>query len=183
LDFDPFSAKFIRSYVLKAKTFEPNLDKDLLPEISNTYVNARAMERQAQGNSHVKSVTNVRTLLGMLRLAQAHARLRFSNVVERGDFEEAVRLTLEAKQSVLDQTNSSKNSNGREDSIAAVWGVLKNKLEIAGKDTFVLVSDIEKFGLNHGYTLAQIQAALASYEELSIVSYNDERNRICLTSQ
>ena len=183
LDFDPFTAKFIRSYVLKAKTFEPNLDKDLLPEISNTYVNARAMERTQQGNSHVKSVTNVRTLLGMLRLAQAHARLRFSNIVERGDFEEAVRLTLEAKQSVLDQSNAARQGNGREDPMSAVWGILKNKLEIAGKDNFVLVSDLEKFALNHGFTLTEIKAALASYEDLSIVAYNDERNRICLTSQ
>jgi DNA replication licensing factor MCM7 len=185
LDFDPYSARFIRSYILRAKTFEPDLDKDLLPEIANTYVNARANEREQEKGSHVKSVTNVRTLLGMLRLAQAHARLRFSNIVERGDFEEAVRLTIEAKQSVLDQMNSARQQarGGVDDSIAGVWGILKNKLDIAGRDKFILVSDLEKFAMNHGYTLAQIRAALGEYENLSVLAYNDERNRICLVNQ
>jgi len=181
LDFEPFSAKFIRSYILKAKAYEPDLDKDLLPEIANTYVNARAVERQATKGTHVENVTNVRTLLGMLRLAQAHARLRFSNTVERGDFEEAVRLTLEAKQSVVECRNGRQN-RGPQDDLANVWGCIKNKLEIAGADHYVRVADIEKFAMNQGYTQAQIQSALAAYEDFSVISYNDERNRVCLPS-
>lgn len=182
LDFEPYSSKFIRSFILKAKTFEPDLDKDLLPEIANTYVNARAIERQANNNSHVQSVTNVRTLLGMLRLAQAHARLRFSNLVERGDFEEAVRLTLEAKQSVIDDRNQAANNRNGNDTVAKVWGLIKNKMDMAGKDVFVLLSDIEKFAMNHGYTQAQIQESMAQYAEMGVIHYNDEGNRVCLGS-
>ena len=182
LDFEPYSSKFIRSFILKAKSFEPDLDLDLLPEIANTYANARAIEREANDNSHVRSVTNIRTLLGMLRLAQAHARLRFSNVVERGDFEEAVRLTLEAKQSVIDQRNSAAASANTNDVIAHVWSVIKTKLDMAGTDTFVLLADIEKFALNQGYKREDIKRAMALYEDMTILQFNDERNRVCLTS-
>jgi DNA replication licensing factor MCM7 len=181
LDFDPFSAKFIRSYILKAKSFEPNLDQDMLPEIVNTYVNTRAAERVSTKDSHVDNLTNVRTLLGMLRLAQAHARLRFSNTVERGDFEEAVRLTLEAKQSVIESRNNRKNRGNNDDS-SDVWGCIKSKLLIAGSDNFVMVADIEKFAMNQGYTQAQIKTALDAYESLSVINFNEERNRVCLFS-
>jgi DNA replication licensing factor MCM7 len=182
LDFDPFSAKFIRAYVLKAKKFTPTLDKDILPEIANTYVNARSVERDSNSGSHVKSVTNVRSLLGMLRLAQAHARLRFSDKVERADFEEAVRLSQEAKQSVIESARNNNKANGQQDAMANVWGCIKNKLDVAGSDKFILLSDIEKFAMNHGYTHAQIAECLRAYEDLSIISFNDDRNRVSLNS-
>ena len=180
LDFDPYPAKFIRAFILKAKSYEPDLDKDLLPEIANTYVNARAIERASTNNSHVENVTNVRTLLGMLRLAQAHARLRFSDKVERGDFEEAVRLTLEAKQSVI-ESRSTRHKKPTDDQ-ANVWGCIKNKLQLAGADNFILLTEIEKFAMNQGYTQAQIKATLDQYEGLSVINFNDERNRVCLMS-
>jgi DNA replication licensing factor MCM7 len=180
LDFEPYNAKFIRSFLLRAKTFEPDLDKDLLPEIQNTYVNARAVERERE-QSHLKSVTNVRTLLGILRLAQAHARLRFSNMVEKGDLEEAVRLTLEAKQSINDITRNAGKKNP-DDILAAVWGAISGKLKVAGQNNFVLLNDIERYAMNQGYTREQINSALANYEGLSVIAYNEERNRVCLTS-
>jgi len=181
LDFDPYSAKFIRAYLVKAKQFTPTLDRDILPEIANTYVNARSMERESNNNSHVKSITNVRSLLGMLRLAQAHARLRFSDKVERGDFEEAVRLAQEAKQSVIESRHAS-SQRGGQDAMANVWGCIKNKLDIAGSDKLILLADVEKFAMNQGYTQAQIADCLKAYEDLSIISFNDQRNRIALNS-
>jgi DNA replication licensing factor MCM7 len=183
LDFEPFSSAFIRSFVLKAKQYEPNLDRDILPEIANTYVNSRSMERNATKGSHVESVTNVRSLLGMLRLAQAHARLRFSDKVERADFEEAVRLALEAKQSIIDsRLAASENSNGRTDPIADVWGCIKNKLTVAGYDNYVPVADVQKFAENHGFNRDQIKQCLAAYADMSVIGYNEEGNRICLVS-
>ena len=181
LDFDPYNARFMRSYLLKAKSFEPNLDRDILPEIANTYVNARAHERDATKNSHVESVTNVRSLLGMLRLAQAHARLRFSNIVERADFEEAVRLALEARQSVNESRHGDASRAGQ-DVVANVWGCIKTKLDIAGLENYVLLTDVEKFAMNQGYTMAQIKACLKEYADMSIVGFNEEGNRICLCS-
>jgi DNA replication licensing factor MCM7 len=181
LDFEPYSAKFIRSFILRAKQYEPNLDRDILPEIANTYVNARAIERNANKGSHVESVTNVRSLLGMLRLAQAHARLRFSDKVERADFEEAVRLALEAKQSIVD-SRLNDDQGGRSDPLAGAWDLIKKRLQIAGSDNFVPLADIEKFANNHGFTRDQIRQCLAAYADLSVISYNEEGNRVCLTS-
>merc|ERR1719420_1883766 len=47
-----------------------------------------------------KSYSTPRTLLAILRLSQAHARARFSDKVERQDFDEAMRLMKASKESV-----------------------------------------------------------------------------------
>ena len=57
-------------------------------------------EETAQKKSH--TYTSARTLLGVLRLAQALARLRFADVVEHGDVDEALRLMECSKESLED---------------------------------------------------------------------------------
>lgn len=46
--------------------------------------------------------TTPRTLLGIIRLAQAMARLRFSEIVEEADVDEALRLMEESQRTVAD---------------------------------------------------------------------------------
>lgn len=48
------------------------------------------------------SYTTARTLLAILRLAQALARLRFSEQVAQGDVDEAIHLMHMSKESLLD---------------------------------------------------------------------------------
>ena len=48
-----------------------------------------------------KSYTSARTLLGVLRLSQALARLRYSDAVEQGDVDEALRLMEASKESLI----------------------------------------------------------------------------------
>ncbi len=57
-------------------------------------------EDEAQKKSH--TYTSARTLLGVLRLAQALARLRFSNEVAHADVDEALRLMEVSKRSLVE---------------------------------------------------------------------------------
>merc|ERR1712050_300287 len=90
-EFKPFDANFLRTYIRKARTLEPLIDDAVQKDIVNAYVSIRDEE---------KAYTTPRTLLGILRLSQAHARARFSERVEREDFEEAMRLIKASKESV-----------------------------------------------------------------------------------
>lgn len=69
----------------------------------DSYVRLRkvAKEDESQNKSH--SYTSARTLLGILRLAQALARLRWAEVVERSDVDEALRLMDASKESLMDE--------------------------------------------------------------------------------
>jgi len=64
----------------------------------------QAYVKMRQGDTADKfemTYTSPRTLLGIIRLSQALARLRFSNKVSRDDVEEAMRLTSMSKASLF----------------------------------------------------------------------------------
>lgn len=60
------------------------------------------MRKEAR-NSRDMTFTSARNLLGILRLSTALARLRLSNVVEKDDVSEAIRL-MEMSKDSLNQT-------------------------------------------------------------------------------
>lgn len=99
MGFKPYDSILMRAYIRKARTFDPMLDDDLVKDISDAWVSMRDDEKR-DGIDGRKSYTTPRTLLGMVRLSQAHARARFSNKVERQDFDEAMRLIKASKESV-----------------------------------------------------------------------------------
>ncbi|CAD7925553.1 unnamed protein product [Amoebophrya sp. A120] len=95
-----FDVKFLRAYIKHAKKFEPLVPRSLEEKIVLRYVEMRKAERDESADQRKDYVTP-RQLLGMIRLSQALARLKFSNVVDERDWEEAIRLTDESKRSVL----------------------------------------------------------------------------------
>ncbi|ETO11414.1 DNA replication licensing factor [Reticulomyxa filosa] len=102
LDFEPFSPALIRAYVTKARQFEPIIPKSLTEYIVNCYVAMRrdSLDEHGQYDSR-KIVGTPRSLLSILRISQALARLRLSANVNQADVEEAIRLIHEAKKSTL----------------------------------------------------------------------------------
>lgn len=70
--------------------------------VVNSYVRLRkeAKDQDAQKKSH--TYTSPRTLLGVLRLSQALARLRFADSVMQADVNEALRLMEVSKKSLAD---------------------------------------------------------------------------------
>ena len=71
-----FQPSFIRAYVSIAKQFEPKLPEDLYETLMEMYISKRK-----EGISDLKegyTYTTTRSLLGLIRLCQARAKLRFS---------------------------------------------------------------------------------------------------------
>merc|ERR1712137_373270 len=90
--------------------YEPMIDDALQRDIVDAYVSMRDDEKRSEVDSR-KSYTTPRTLLALLRLSQAHARSRFSDRVERQDFEEAMRLMKVSKESVELSAPAKRDSN------------------------------------------------------------------------
>eukprot|EP00398_MALV-I-01_sp_L67-1_P000283 gene283-912_t len=68
-----------------ARTFEPHVPEELQAEIVNHYCDMRQREKNVPMDER-REYTTPRSLLGLLRMSQALARLRFSDVVVSGDF-------------------------------------------------------------------------------------------------
>jgi DNA replication licensing factor MCM7 len=77
------------------------------PEVSSyivdSYVRLRKQSKHDAQQDRAHTHTSARTLLGMLRLAQALARLRFAAAVLHADVDEALRLMEASKESLRDE--------------------------------------------------------------------------------
>ena len=94
--FEPLDMKLMRRYIALCKTKMPVVPQSLTDHIVSVYCE---MRKEARVSSDT-TFTSARVLLGILRLSTALARLRLSNVVERDDVNEAIRLMEMSKESL-----------------------------------------------------------------------------------
>ncbi|OAQ84351.1 DNA replication licensing factor mcm7 [Purpureocillium lilacinum] len=95
-----FSPHEVRSYVAQARTYRPVVPESVSDYMIKTYVRLRDQQKRAEQKGKQFTHTTPRTLLGVVRLAQALARLRFSNQVSQDDVDEALRLVEASKESL-----------------------------------------------------------------------------------
>jgi DNA replication licensing factor MCM7 len=95
-----FSPHEVRQYVAQARTFSPTLPTPVSEYIVKAYVKMRDQQSRDEKNKKQFAHTSPRTLLGIVRLAQALARLRFSEEVVQDDVDEALRLIEASKESL-----------------------------------------------------------------------------------
>merc|ERR1711994_1055243 len=85
---NPLDMKLMRRYIALCKKQNPIVPEDLTDYIVGAYCEMRKAAR----NNKDMTFTSARTLLAILRLATALARLRIVNTVEKEDVNEAMRL-------------------------------------------------------------------------------------------
>ncbi|KAF3061799.1 DNA replication licensing factor mcm7 [Daldinia childiae] len=95
-----FTPHEVRAYVAQARTYRPTVPETVTEYLTKTYVRLRDAQRRAEKKNKQFSHTTPRTLLGVVRLAQALARLRFDTTVNRDDVDEALRLIEASKESL-----------------------------------------------------------------------------------
>ncbi|KEZ46419.1 DNA replication licensing factor mcm7 [Scedosporium apiospermum] len=105
-----FTPHEVRSYVAQARTYRPVVPERVSEYMVKTYVRLRDQQRRAERRGQQFTHTTPRTLLGVVRLSQALARLRFSNEVIQDDVDEALRLIEASKQSL--QAEDPKRNRG-----------------------------------------------------------------------
>ena len=95
-----FTPHEVRSYVAQARTYRPVVPGTVSDYMIKTYVRMRDQQQRSEKNGKQFTHTTPRTLLGVVRLSQALARLRFSNEVTQDDVDEALRLVEASKDSL-----------------------------------------------------------------------------------
>ncbi|GJE86319.1 minichromosome maintenance (MCM) 2/3/5 family protein [Phanerochaete sordida] len=88
----------LSAYISYARTrINPTITEEAGEELVKCYVTLRKAGEDPRGNANEKRITaTTRQLESMIRLSEAHARMRFSSLVELADVREAFRLMREA---------------------------------------------------------------------------------------
>jgi DNA replication licensing factor MCM7 len=174
--------KTIRAIISNAQKFEPEIGREMAQKIVNMYAEMRSVEREAKKDDR-KTFTTPRTLLGMLRLSQAHARMRRSNTVEEVDFEEAVRLMQASKATCEVEEDKDK---ARQDDASIIYDIIKNEIKRKqaalmtdeDKNPWVDYIGIEKAVLDRGFSREKLAATRDTYIYLDVLEMSDEKDQI-----
>ena len=125
----PLSPELLRAYIAAAKKHEPYVPPSLTEYVAAVYAELRAEEAAAEVPH---SYTTARTLLSLLRLAQALARLRFSDAVEQSDVDEALRLMKMSKASLFEDGGAER----AQDPISQIFARIRQHAERTGRDSY-----------------------------------------------
>ncbi|GKT48083.1 DNA replication licensing factor MCM7 [Colletotrichum spaethianum] len=172
-----FSPHEVRSYVAQARTYRPVVPAAVSEYISKTYVRMRGQQKRAEKKGEQFTHTTPRTLLGVVRLAQALARLRFSNEVTHDDVDEALRLIEASKESLA--AEQSANGRQRLNASSRIYNLVKT-LADSGACRADDAEDDDELGVElslrkvkerviaKGFTEDQWLSALEEYNELDV---------------
>lgn len=113
-----------RHYIAQARLKRPVVPPIVSNYIVDSYVRLRKLSKEEAAQKKSHTYTSARTLLGVLRLAQALARLRFADIVEHGDVDEALRLMECSKESLEDDED--KEYEPDRSVISQIFRLIKN---------------------------------------------------------
>ena len=165
-----FSPNEVRQWVARARSYRPVVPAGISDYCVGAYVRMRQQQKRDEGGKRQFTHTSPRTLLGILRLSQALARLRFADEVITEDVDEALRLVEVSKASLYesgrergDQTSSSKIYNlvrgMRASGAAAVGDGSRGELDLRRVRERVLAK---------GFTVDQVEQAIDEYALLDV---------------
>ena len=184
----PLEMKTIRNYILIAKQKDPIIPEALTDHIIEAYIEMRKAARNKEGHmskNHVDitTFTSPRSLLAILRLSTALARLRLSGVVERDDLDEAIRLIEMSKESLFstldDQDGGAGKSGGYADRIRRLIQQIASGPDSNGQ---VSMSDLTEKAVARGFTMEQIEETLDEAQEFNMIHISEDRSCITLVS-
>ncbi|CAB4291936.1 unnamed protein product [Prunus armeniaca] len=164
LGFTPLEPSVLRAYISAARRLSPSVPQELEEYIASAYSSIR--QEEAKSNAP-HSYTTVRTLLSILRISAALARLRFSETVAQSDVDEALRLMQMSKFSLY---SDDRQKSGL-DAISDIYSILRDeaartdKLDVSYAHALNWIS-------RKGYSEAQLKECLEEYAALNVWQIN-----------
>lgn len=140
LEHEPVDPVLIRHYIALARQRRPTVPRHVSSYVVESYVKLRKASKDESEKRKAHTYTSARTLLGILRLAQALARLRFANTVEQADVDEALRLMEASKETLLEDEQREDGAGGDRSTASKVYRLIRDmfdKGKKGGKRRFV----------------------------------------------
>lgn len=153
------SADMLRAYIAAAKQYNPYVPAALSEYCASVYAELRA-EEAASEVPH--TYTTARTLLSILRLSQALARLRFSEEVEQSDVDEALRLMKMSKASLYDESDPERVP----DPISQIFSRIRVHAERTRRNSYSWADIMDLLGTS--FKPDQIRQCLLDYASINV---------------
>lgn len=168
--FTPLQMKLMRRYIALCKTKEPVIPEGLTDYITGAYVE---MRKEARNNKDM-TFTSARTLLAILRLSTALARLRLADAVEKEDVNEAMRLMEMSK----DSLNTTEQTQRPQNLMDQIFQTIKDMVSEKGGSKTLKYSDVTDRCISKGFKPDRIDACIEEYEELNVWQVNQAHTKI-----
>ena len=177
-----FAPAEVRQWIARARSFRPTVPLAVSDYLVGAYVRMRAQQKRDEAARKQFAHTTPRTLLGIVRLAQALARVRFAEAVATDDVDEALRLIEVSKSSLQDggrgevgddQTASSKI-------YYLIRGMAASGAAAAGDGTSgeLSVRRVRERVQARGFTQQQFEACLDEYALLDVWQITESGERL-----
>ncbi|CAA0805818.1 DNA replication licensing factor MCM7 [Striga hermonthica] len=160
LGFTPLEPSVLRAYISAARKLSPAVPQDLEEYIASAYSSIR--QEEAKSNTP-HSYTTVRTLLSILRISVALARLRFSEFVAQSDVDGALRLMQMSKFSLY----SDDRQRSGLDAISDIYSILRDEAARTNKVDVTYAHALNWIS-RKGYSEAQLKECLEEYAALNV---------------
>ncbi|KAJ2381470.1 DNA replication licensing factor MCM7, partial [Coemansia sp. RSA 2611] len=204
--------ELLRHFIAGARARNPVLPRTVADYVVGAYVQLRqqyklaldsAASRRVGGRSSIdtgigsSSRSNIgnttpRTLLAILRLAQARARIRGADAVGTEDVDEALRLMDAAHVTLDSQPTGSSGIFGerqqRSDPVSSIFAIMTRQLgtmqavSSTGSMPQLNYSDVLGRVRDAGFSEADLSRCLQQYEDINILQVNLTRTRITFVS-
>ncbi|KAI8816816.1 DNA replication licensing factor MCM7 [Fimicolochytrium jonesii] len=164
-DIEPVDAMLMRFYVARARSYDPEVPPDVADYIVNAYVNQRARYKETQEFQY----TSARTLLSIVRMTTALARLRFASEVIIDDVDEALRLVEVSKASL----NNADEMEER-DPISVIFDLIKD-ISRDGEGRIrpeIRMERVINRIIGKGFTRDELDQCLETYSDLWMITAN-----------
>lgn len=170
-DVTPLDLHTIRQYISMARSFRPVVPREVGDHVVQQYVNMRKDAERNEGSVRKFAHITPRTLLGVLRISQALARIRFDNTVTKEDVDEALRLLLVLKLSMEARPEET------EDVTSRVMHVIRR---VVDGSNVCAMADLRQKLVHAGFTHDQLDETIREYSALGLVQLVDDGETLLL---
>jgi len=156
----------MRQYISIARSYKPVITPLISDYVVNTYIKLRQESKRNENSKKFFSHASPRTLIGILRMSQALARIRFSNEVLLEDVDEALRLISVAKNSLYDDKNEFEETS-QEKLFSIIKEFISNEMRDK-KAKIIQMSRLRDICLMKNFTEFEINECIEKYEQLNV---------------
>ena len=159
---DLVSEETLRQYIAYARMFNPTIAPQFHSFLIQKYVEKRKLNNHPTRKSY--DYITPRTLLGIIRLSQAFAKIRFSNSIEQEDIVQALELMDSAQASVAPQDDEDREivrQNAPQDVISRIFEIIRGCFAGSKTKNF---EEVEDRVLDRGFNRSDFKRCLELYE-------------------
>ena len=178
-----YNEEFIREYIAQAKRCRPTIPQDLHNFIVQKYVEKRKLEIEQKNKQGYQYITP-RSLLAVIRLSQALAKLRMNDKVKQEDVDEALRLVEVSQSSINKKENKEGLANfdgvqKKTDAKSQIYNIVSDLCK-NDKNKTVKIDVIKKKIRTRNFSDKQLENMLQEYVNLSILYVDENHTEVTL---